>query len=397
MIDAVIHRLTIYTIRIPLRTMVSHAAAERKFALPIIVEAELINGIVGYGETHPRAYVTGETTESVLADLQRILAPAAMSFHARSFPECLECIESLPHRHDDGRIIAAARATIELALLDASMKAFRRDVDAIVQWMGLGGFGSPGSSMIRYSGVLASDDDRGTLRKLRLMYWAGLRHFKLKVGFDGDLVRLARVATYLKRARKLGRATLRVDANGAWTPEQATEWMASASSFGIAGVEQPVARGSEDALDQLGRLDPAGPAVILDESLIDMEDAQRLAALGMPKVFSIRISKCAGLLPSLRIAAFARRHGIPIQLGCMVGESSILSAAGIRFLQATPGVKWAEGCFGKLLIERDVVDKSLRFGLGGKCPRVSAEGLGANVSPEKLSALCERDPIVIHL
>ena len=185
-----------------------HAASRRSVADPVVVAVELTNGIVGYGETSPRPYVTQETVESVVQAIQTTFIPILIGFHAESFPEALEAIEALPCHDDEGRPVPAARAAVELAMLDASLRAYRRDMDAVVQWMGLPGFGSPGSTnQIRYSGVLASDELAAILRQLRLMYWGGLRHFKLKVGTPGDRQRLERACRYLRRPLAKGRAT----------------------------------------------------------------------------------------------------------------------------------------------------------------------------------------------
>jgi muconate cycloisomerase len=129
-----------------------------------------------------------------------------------------------------------------------------------------------------------------------------------------------------------------------------------------------------------------------------MEDARRLIELGVADVFNIRISKCGGLLPSLRLAALARRENVDIQLGCMVGETSILSAAGLRFLQVCPGVRWAEGCFGSFLLTDDVTTKGLRFGYGGRPPRLSPRsGLGIRVEPARLDRLAADPPSTFNL
>jgi len=403
---AVVHRVSIYPLSIPLRSRITHAASRRSTADPVVVAVELTNGIIGYGETLPRSYVTGETVESVIRSIQSTFGAALIGFHAESFPEALELIEALPWNDDKERPVAAARTAVELALLDATLRAFRRDMDAVVQWMGLPGFGSPGSLRhIRFSGVVASDVAT-SLRQLRLMYWGGLRHFKLKVGTPGDREHLELVCAYLRRPLAKGRVTLRIDANGAWTKDSASEWLSATAHLPYFAVEQPLPRGREDDLSELPvsiadassrRLKPAARILVHDESLVTIDDAQHLIELGVADAFNIRISKCGGLIPSLRLAALARRHEVGIQLGCMVGETSILSAAGLRFLEVCPGVEWAEGCFGSFLLSADVAKKQLRFGYGGRPPTLRGPGLGVTVDPACLVELCEAAPVVINL
>lgn len=379
-----------------MRTAVHHAAAVRDVSEPVAVAVEFIGGTVGWGETLPRPYVTGESVESVIAAIRDDFVPRLVEFHPTSLPEALEAIESLPWESGRGDPVPAARATVELALLDACLRRFQRDIDDVVRWMGLPGFGSPGSiGRIRFSGVLAGGRVEESLRKLKMMYWAGIRQFKLKVGSHGDKQLVTRVSRYLRRSIDRGRSTLRVDANGAWSKDEAIEWMSDMATMPIASLEQPLPKGAEDELPILSDLFDV--PIVHDESLVTMEDARRLKELGVADGFNIRISKCGGLLASLRLAAYARRCDIRIQLGCMVGETSILSAAGLCFLSVCPGVEQAEGCFGTYLLGEDIVARSLRFGYGGRAPRRDPRGLGVEVDEARVRALCPASPLVINL
>ena len=396
MMPAIVDRVHIHRLHIPLRRRVSHAATSRDTSEPIIVSVELRNGTVGYGETLPRKYVTGEDTETAVATIGRVFVPVLAEFHADRFPDALAAIEALPWTDEHGVPVPAARAAVEMALLDATLRCFDRQMDDVVAWMGLPGFGSPGAlSSIRFSGVLAGNDTARTLKRLRWMYWYGLRHFKLKVGTTGDRERLVGVARYLDRAIRRGKASLRVDANGAWSKDEAIEWLGDSADLAIACVEQPLAKGSEADLPILHDL--FSFRLMHDESLVTMNDAERLIALGVAGGFNIRLSKCGGMLPSLRIAARARRSEIPIMMGCMVGETSILSSAGLHFLQVCPGVDWAEGCFGSLLLTADVTRRGLRFGIGGRPPRIPKGGISGDVDEARLARLGDTDPVVVKL
>ncbi|MCH7705182.1 MAG: hypothetical protein IIB61_08720 [Planctomycetes bacterium] len=382
-----------------MRHKVSHAASHRGLADPVVVAVELSDGTIGYGETLPRSYVTCETVDSVVDAIRNTFVTALVEFHPATFAESLESIEGLPWQDGSGRSIPAARAAVELALLDATMRCYGRDIEDVVGWLGLPGFGKPASiGRIRFSGVLATDDPQQTLRQLRLMYWGGLRHFKLKVGSPGDFHKLQRVIDYLARPIAKGKVRVRLDANGAWVKDDAIEWLARAAELPVEAIEQPLSRGDEADLGAVrDAVGGSGLRFVHDESLITRDDADRLIKLGVADGFNIRISKCGGLLPSLRLGGIARRAGVDIQLGCMVGETSILSAAALRFLQVCPDVVWAEGCFGSWLLGGDVVRKPLRFGYGGRPPRLRGAGLGVDVRPERLRSFCEDKPIVLNL
>ncbi|KAA0221306.1 MAG: hypothetical protein EDS66_09785 [Planctomycetota bacterium] len=433
---AIVRKVTIYPLRIPMRGAVEHAEARRDEADPIVVGVELDGGTCGFGETLPRPYVTGESRQDALDFIQTGLLSAIMSFNAPTFAEALEAIEALPYLSatntrpasearagDRGPVRSedappspaetarrdAARAAVELALLDACMKHFHRGVEHVVGWMGLpetgprsrvAGHGSTGPARraghcLRGSAVLASADIGRLRKKLRFYRFAGFRDFKLKVGFDRDEARAELVRRSLGHALSSGRATLRLDVNGGWSAKDAAQELARWHDLPLAGIEQPLARGREAELSGLRRFTSA--PWIHDESLIDVEDARRLIGLGVADVFNVRLSKCGGFLPALRVAMYARRQGVRVQLGCMVGETSILAAAGLRFLEAFPYAEWVEGCFGTWLLRVDVVRRSLRLGYGGRLPTVGGPGWGVQVDEGRLTALSAPAPIVLHL
>lgn len=396
MLRATVKRLTLYRLAIPLRRKVSHSANERVVADPIVTEIELTGGTIGYGETLARTYVTGESDDSVMHSLREVFLPALLEFRADTFFEALEALDSLPWIDPSGQLLAAARAAVELALIDACSRRFSVGVEAAARWAGLAGFGPPGSAeRVRYSAVLASASLAGTLKWLRLAWWYGLRDFKLKVGGPDDDLRVRKVMDYLRGAVLRDRATLRLDANGAWEREEAIELLGDWRGLSIASIEQPLAKGREADLPLLKDL--VETPLMHDESLVTLEDGQRLIAQGVADGFNVRISKCGGLLPALRLAQLARRNGVTLQLGCMVGETSILSAAGRRFLETVPGVRFAEGFYGPFLLREDVVRDPLRLRYGGRGRALGPLGWGIQVEPARLERLSVEPPLVFEL
>jgi hypothetical protein len=78
-----------------------------------------------------------------------------------------------------------------------------------------------------------------------------------------------------------------------------------------------------------------------------------------------------------------------LQVGCQVGESSLLSAAQLTLLSAlaplTPGVRYAEGCFGRHLLREDPAAPLVQFRYGGRAPRrPPGAGLGVGVDQAML-------------
>lgn len=388
--------LTIWPLAIPMKQKFAHAAADRSISEPIVVAIELADGIIGYGETHPRPYVTGEDALSVIDAIRGIYLPLLCNLRPANFGEAIEAASRLPLYDDRGRVITAARAAVELALLDAYARSFGKSLESIAGWVSGTRLGPPGSRhTVRFSGVVSGGPPERAARAIRKMRLYRLRDFKLKVGDDLDEARLAASVKALGRGLLSGITTLRVDANGGWSLEEAIDQLERWESYPLACVEQPLGKNCIDDWAHLATR--SNLPLMADESLVTPEDAAALIRHRAATFFNIRISKNGGLLPALRLAVLAREHNLEMQLGCMVGETSILSAAGRWFLQLVPDVCFAEGSYGRFLLEGDVVAKPLRFGFGGRWRPQQGPGLGVTIDPCALVRLTQSSPIHLPL
>ena len=258
--------------------------------------------------------------------------------------------------------------------------------------------GPPGSiGKVRFSGVLAAEQPAKVKRDWRLMRLFGLRHYKLKVGFDTDAARLEMLNRLMGSAARAGRGTVRLDANGAWDEERGRQVLDLCAELNlpVVCVEQPLPKGCEA---DLGRFrDQTGAAIMLDESVVTRLDAEELIEAGAADWFNLRLAKNGGLMETIRLAALAKRHGVELVLGSMVGETSILAAAGRKFLECVSGVRFAEGSFGTFLLSRDVTAKSVRFSCGGRWRPMGGLGWGVEVETARLERLCPEKPLEFHL
>jgi muconate cycloisomerase len=214
----------------------------------------------------------------------------------------------------------------------------------------------------------------------KLVKFNHMRFVKLKVGTDADLSTLRMVRDHLGFE-----VDIRVDANSAWSPSEAIDRLKEMEPYRISAVEQPVAKADFTGLKQVQ--DAVQIPVIADESLCTEEDARRLIDLKACQVFNIRLSKCGGLGAATRIRRMAERAGILCQLGCHVGETSILSAAGRHFALTVPHLSYVEGSFSNYLLLKDVVARPVVFQDGGLAHELPGFGLGIEVLDEVLSDL----------
>ena len=107
---------------------------------------------------------------------------------------------------------------------------------------------------------------------------------------------------------------------------------------------------------------------------------------GYGDLFNLRLSKCGGFVAALRLAALAKANGLGYQLGCQVGETGILSAAGRHFAASVGGIAYHEGSYDRHLVRDSLLEKDITFGFGGWAPALDGPGLGVTVSPSRLEA-----------
>ena len=244
----------------------------------------------------------------------------------------------------------AARCAVELAMLDAFGKAYGETLMSVTQLLAPKLYAP--QPQVRYSGIIMGSKPW----KMRLMAsfyrWLGFQQIKVKVGVEGvdDVTRLRKLRRWL--GPKLD---IRIDANEAWSPADAAAKMQELEPFGISSVEQPIAH---EEFAQLASIrSQIKTPIMLDESLCGMPDAKHVVETKSADIFNIRLSKCGGYIPSLRLAEFAHEHGLGYQLGCQVGESGMLSAAGRQFATTVSGLRYIEGSYDRYLLKENIVDQ----------------------------------------
>jgi L-alanine-DL-glutamate epimerase-like enolase superfamily enzyme len=368
--------LLLFAVDLPFKTAFRHAAAARTTSESLFLRMALDSGVDGWGEALPRAYVSGESRQDAFALLRDQVLPALVGRTFQSLPEVVSFLEKCDGKAPTEWVRpevpqTSAWCCVDLALLDAFGRAFGEPAS-------LGGQPSEGAlERYRYSGVVSAGRGWPYAKSLLKMRAFRFPHVKLKVGEDGAL-QAARTAR-----RLLGRRVdVRVDANMAWDVEQALAVIGQLRSVGIQSFEQPIAAGDLSGLARLVAESSAG--IVVDEGLTDRESLQAFISHQACTGANVRISKCGGLVGAYARCREALDAGLILQVGCQVGESSLLSAAHLTLLEAlaplTPGVRYAEGCFGRHLLREDPAAPLVQFGYGGRPPpRPPGAGLGVGV------------------
>ena len=368
---------TVYALDIPFVEAFRHSAHARRACDSVILRVVDEDGFVGFGEAAPRPYVTGETPQSVVEHLVTELWPSLVGADLpEPVAEGLAALdEVIPETALRGVIAPnAARCALELALVDCGLRSRGTSLGALVP---------PRRQSISYSGVISAAEPELAARRARQMKLIGLEDVKVKVGIGQDLERVRAV-----REAVGPEVSLRLDANGAWNLDEALAFADAVVVFGIAALEQPLPR---HAVADLSVLREASRIpLVADESLVTLEDAERLLDADAVDMFNVRISKCGGVHRSTRIICLADEAGVAVQLGSQVGETAVLSAAGRHVAAWTPRLSCSEGSYGTLLLAEDVSVDPLHFGHRGRARLLMGPGLGTEVVEERLRRYAEQ-------
>jgi L-alanine-DL-glutamate epimerase-like enolase superfamily enzyme len=162
--------------------------------------------------------------------------------------------------------------------------------------------------------------------------------YNVKVGTANDI-------DIVKAIRDNTGAILRVDANAAWDVDTALRLIPQLQQLGVELVEQPLAKDDWEGMKILCRESPL--PLFADESCVYEQDVEKCS--GQFHGINIKLTKCSGITPALRMIKKARELDLKIMVGCM-NESTIGSAAIAHLL---PFIDFVD-MDGPLLLQEDV-------------------------------------------
>ncbi len=283
---------------------------------------------VGLGEAVPCEYY-GSNQQSVLDFLAWVqeekLLEAITPFDIQRFNHTL----SQFHGH------MPAKAAIEMALYDLLGQIAGQPLYRLL--------GLDAAMVPRSSYTIGIADLDMVKHKTQVAIERGYDILKVKVGGPEDLKTLETIRNLVSDD-----VTIRVDANAAWTPDQAIQLFPVLQSFGVEFVEEPLHPDASPA--DRKRVKEASPLPLLaDESAHVLKDIPIVAqwADGV----NLKLTKTGGLYEALRMIHAARAHHLSIMLGCFAESSLSITA----FAHLAPLVDYLD-LDGALLLANDPVE-----------------------------------------
>jgi L-Ala-D/L-Glu epimerase len=237
-------------------------------------------GLEGLGETASLSLRGGAGIESIATEIRDRCWPALLDGGVEP-----NRIWSAIARCRNRGASAEAVAAVDIALHDLVGRASGDPV-----WRLLG---AAEANPVVCNATLAAANPAATRKMAEDWRGQGFRTFKLKVGLAGDVTQVATVR------QSLGpEIAIRVDANGAWSVDDAAARLPALAEHTIELAEQPVGT-FEQMVELRSRVDVR---IAADESLVSPFDARRARELGACEVAAVKVAKVGGLGAALEIA-----------------------------------------------------------------------------------------------
>jgi muconate cycloisomerase len=365
-----ITNLKVYKLTIPFSLAISHNLAERQESEAILVVVEADNGFTGLGEGTPRQYVTEETLSGCV---DAALEMGRELIH-QEWNDSLELNLLLDQvsTQSIAQQNPSAWCAIELACLDLFAKSGRVPLWRLFS-------DNPVNETFTHSAVVPLLSIQSLDAFLPVIQSMNMKYVKVKVSNFQE-----GVSSLLHIRDVLGSETdIRIDANGAFSASEAIEFEKAIGSIGISSFEQPVPK---ENIQVLKRVTEQGTIVtIADESMCNISDMEKLIQNQGCSGFNIRLSKCGGFRGCLKLWKHALDNGFFCQLGCHVGETGVLSAAGRHLAALCENIRYLEGGYTRFTLESDICNEEISFDYEGKAGLLNGDGLGVSINNEALA------------
>lgn len=327
-----------HTYELPFRYPFTISKGTKTHQPTFIAELDF-NGVIGYGEAPAISYYNS-TVDKMVSDL---IAKKKM-VEKYAFTEPPRYWHYLHHLFPNNGFLVAA---LDIAAWDMYGKLCQQPLYKL--W----NLDLSKAPLCDYT--IGIDTIENMLAKMAEKPWPV---YKIKVGTDKDI-------DLITALRKATQAPFRVDANGAWTKEEALEKINAFATLGVELVEQPLAKNDWEGMQWLYQRTPL--PLFADEACVFEADVEKCQ--GCFHGINIKLTKCSGITPALRMIQKARSSDMKIMIGCM--NETTIGASAIAHL--APLVDYID-MDGPLLLAQDIAT-GLRYD-GGKVSIDEKPGLG---------------------
>lgn len=309
-----IQRIEFRRIKKPLKVTFATASGEKNYMESLILKVVLKTKESGLGESPTSRAYPLESLE-VMEDFLRKVIPDIMGKEIHEYPSLVQRIRREYPMY-----------TITASGLDVAL--FR----AYLSYCNLSEFSFWGgkSNVIETDITIPNIETEDGLAWVLNFVKKGFHFFKIKLKgeVEKDIHFVSAICEVLKASEK-GDFRIRLDMNGSYTVKDffILAKMLENMKIPIECIEQPLKRDDYEGLREI--IKRTHCEIILDESIKNVEDLNRVGAMGFNGGVNIKIAK-SGIGESKKIYEMAKKHGLKLMMGCMT-ETFVGISAGIFF------------------------------------------------------------------
>jgi o-succinylbenzoate synthase len=334
-----------------------------------VVALEDEAGRTGLGEAAPLAGFGSETPEQCRAVFNEVLKALTAEFITRWLERARADAPLGPLERMLGSS-PCARSAIEGALTDLAAKQNEKSLAAYLS-------GDTAINRIPVNALLGGNITEVSAAAAELRK-NDFKSFKLKVAAGGASVADDIERVYAVREAIGPEATLRVDANGGWTFDQALEFAIEAVDANLEFCEQPLPANDLEGLGNLRRR--TGLKIAVDEAVRNAADIGRVASAQAADIVVLKPMFLGGWRPTKQAAELALNCGLSVIITTAL-EGSIGRAHATHYAAALKLKNYAQGLGTGILIAEDLTLSPLTIAHGEiPIPAVTGLGIGPLIS-----------------
>lgn len=371
-----IDKVNVYRVVLPFKGDFSISRLKGLSSNHVVVEVVADQGkIRGYGDAVPVEFVTGETPESAIKSAELLLLKGSFPWNLNDVSQIWDFVDGTP----DGMEQNAALCAIEMALLDALGKGEGRPM---IEYFPKDFY----TDRVYYGASVTLGSKERVLEICRLIKGLGINHLRIKM--DGDFEQ-NRYVTETVRSIFGEECELRIDPNGVWDRDLAFRHLSLIKDYRVKVVEEPMMREAPGFVEFAGAVRSEGAILMACESAPTLDHVKRIIKEGYFQSVNVKLSRSGGFRRALGIIEHLREKGLSFQIGCTVGESGLLSAAGRALCLLCGDAVTCDGSYDEFILKENITNENVSFGPGGEAGPLNGPGLGVEVSTRSLERLSD--------
>jgi muconate cycloisomerase len=323
-------------------------------------------GILPVGENDPDSSAALDVADAIINN-------SGFPWHLTASRQVWFYVDDLPESRQANPLVCAA----ETALLDALGRDQHKPLTAFFP-------SHYRTGTIRYGATIALNSAEKTADVSRKIREMDMR--QLRVVMDADIES--------NRDRMLAiqgvfgsDCDIRLDPKGSWNGETAMAHLPMIRHAPVRVVIEPMPLGAARFREFARELKTLGVELMASRSAATLSEVNALIQATPYRMIDIKLSRSGGFRRAMRVVGLLRDNGLPFQIGCHLGESGILSAAGRTLQLLCRDARYREGAYDPYLLRKNLTCEHVSFGHGGKAGPLTGAGLGVRVDRQRVLAM----------